>query len=152
MFRLVALITYANLLIKDLKSKLELRLHAGHQPATSHSPCCSLPTLLHTAAHVSHSSSSSYLRSHSNSPHRLHEDVAALQKFILGIHSDVWIQMRYPHTLVCLSSLWLGKELSHLHLEVGEYWNHHHPVVLFQYVFPQWRVIFKLLSRRTQSW
>ena len=48
--------------------------------------------------------------------------------------------MGYPDTLVCFSSLWLGKELSHLHLEVGEYWNHHHSIVLFQYVFPQRRV------------
>ena len=79
---------------------------------------------------------SHHLHSHSNSPHRLHVDVAALKEFIFWIHSNVRIQMRYPHTLVCFSSLWLRKELNQFHLEVGEYWNCHHPIVLFQYVFP----------------
>ena len=61
--------------------------------------------------------------SHSNSPHRLHKDVAALQKFIFGIHSNFRVKICYSDTLVCLSSLWLGKELSQFHLEMGEYWN-----------------------------
>ena len=78
--------------------------------------------------------------SHSNSPHRLHKDVAALQKFIFGIHSNFRVKICYSDTLVCLSSLWLGKELSQFHLEMGEYWNHHHSIVLFQDVLPQWRV------------
>ena len=63
---------------------------------------------------------------------RLHKDVATLEEFIFRIHSDVWIQVCYSHTLVCLSSLWLGKELCQFHLEMGEYWNHHHSIVLFQ--------------------
>ena len=41
------------------------------------------------------------------------------------------LQMNNPCTLVCFCSLWLGKELSRLHLKVGDYWNHHRSVVLF---------------------
>ena len=106
-------------------------------PGANSPPPAPTLTLLHDTCTLLASNSL-----HSNSPHWLHENVAALQEFIFGIHPDVRIKMRYSHTFICFPSLWLGKELNQLHLEVGKYWNCHHSVVFFQYVFPQWCSLF----------
>ena len=162
MFRLVALITFAILLVINqillINKQMIYRhltfifhFHFPHRVFKKEHPSGVLPSsklLLCTAPPPPYLSGPHLPRwcwenlhqylplSHSHTSYRLHENVATLEEFIFWIHSDVWIQMRYPDSLVCFSSLWLGKELCHLHLEVGEYWNHHHSVVLFQYVFP----------------
>ena len=162
MFRLVALITFAILLVRNqillINKQMIYRhltftfhFHFPHRVFKKEHPSGVLPSrklLLRTAPPPPYLSGPHLPRwcwenlhqylplSHSHTSYRLHEDVATLEEFIFRIHSDVWIQVCYSHTLVCLSSLWLGEKLNQLHLEMGKNWHSHRPIVFLHNVLP----------------